>query len=58
MLIETDAPYLTAHPYRGRPNAPALAALTVRAVAAELGLEVAAVCDAVSRTSEQLYGPW
>lgn len=58
VLIETDAPYLTPHPYRGRPNAPALAALTVRGVAAELGLEVAEVCDAVSRTSEQLYGTW
>ena len=58
VLLETDAPYLTPHPYRGRPNAPAMVGLTARAVAAELGLGVAEVCDVVSRTSEELYGPW
>lgn len=58
VLLETDAPYLTPHPYRGRPNAPALLGHTARAVAAELGLDVADLCDVVSRTSEELYGPW
>ena len=33
MLVETDAPYLTPMPYRGRPNAPYLIPLTVRALA-------------------------
>ena len=33
VLVETDAPYLTPHPYRGRPNAPYLVAATARAVA-------------------------
>jgi TatD DNase family protein len=58
VLLETDAPYLTPHPYRGRPNAPAMVALTARAVAAELDLPVADLCATVSRTSEDLYGPW
>ncbi len=31
MLVETDAPFLTPHPFRGRPNAPRLLPLTVRA---------------------------
>jgi TatD DNase family protein len=58
LLLETDAPYLAPHPFRGRPNAPYLVAATARAVAAELGLGVDAVCEAVSSTSEELYGPW
>ncbi len=58
VLLETDAPYLTAHPLRGRPNAPAFLALTARAVARELGRDLAEVCAVVSSTSEELYGPW
>src|SRR5664279_1825719 len=34
LLVETDAPFLTPHPFRGRPNAPRLLPLTVRALAA------------------------
>ena len=37
LLVETDAPYLTPHPWRGATNAPALVPLTVRAMAAVLG---------------------
>ena len=33
LLVETDAPFLTPMPYRGRPNAPYLVPLTVRALA-------------------------
>ena len=58
VLLETDAPYLTPHPYRGRPNAPYLVAATARAVAAELDVPVEEVCRTVWRTSEQVYGPW
>jgi TatD DNase family protein len=34
LLVETDAPFLTPVPFRGRPNAPSLVPLTVRALAA------------------------
>jgi len=57
-LLETDAPYLTPHPFRGRPNAPYLAALTVRTLAEAQGLELAAACRAVESNSLALYGPW
>ncbi len=58
ILLETDAPYLPPHPHRGRPNGPYLVALTAAQVAAELGRDLADLCDLVSRTSEELYGPW
>lgn len=58
ILLETDAPYLTAHPHRGRPNAPYLLAVTARFVAGTLELPTADLCAAVWTTSEQVYGPW
>lgn len=58
LLVETDAPYLTVHPHRGRPNAPYLLPGTVRTVAEATGRSLEDVCAAVSATSEQVYGPW
>jgi TatD DNase family protein len=58
VLVETDAPYLTPHPFRGRPNAPYVVAHTVRAMAEILERPLDEVCAAVSATSERVYGPW
>lgn len=58
LLVETDAPYLTPHPWRGAPNTPALVPLTVRAMAAVLGVAVPTLCAALSENAERLYGPW
>lgn len=58
LLVETDAPYLTPHPHRGRPNAPSLVPLTVRAMAATLNVAVPTLCQAISENSERVYGPW
>ena len=58
LLVETDAPYLTPHPWRGQPNAPYVAAATVRALAETKGADLTAVCSAVDRNAERLYGPW
>lgn len=58
LLVETDAPYLTPHPYRGRPNASYLVPLTVRRMAEELDLPEADLCTHLDATSEALYGPW
>ena len=58
LLVETDAPYLTPVPYRGRPNAPYLLGGTVRELARVRGAELGALCDRLTATSQLLYGPW
>ena len=58
ILIETDAPFLTPVPNRGRQNAPAQVAHTLRAVAELRGMEVADLCAAVMATGERVFGPW
>ena len=58
VLVETDAPYLTPHPWRGAPNSPMLVPLTVRAMAGVLGVAVPVLCEAVNATTERLYGSW
>lgn len=58
LLVETDAPYLTPHPFRGRPNAPYLLANTVRGLAEVKELTADDVARATSRTAVSLYGPW
>jgi TatD DNase family protein len=58
LLVETDAPYLTPMPYRGRPNASYLVPLTVRALAETTGADLAELCAAISRTGERVFGPW
>ncbi|WP_196928426.1 TatD family hydrolase [Micromonospora ureilytica] len=58
MLVETDAPYLTPMPYRGRPNASYLIPLTVRALAATAGSDLDELCAAISATGDRAFGPW
>ncbi|MBE0696646.1 MAG: TatD family hydrolase [Anaerolineaceae bacterium] len=55
LLIETDAPYLTPHPYRGRRNEPAYVALVAQKVSElhEISLEAAA--KATWRNADQLF---
>lgn len=58
ILVETDAPYLTPVPSRGRMNAPAQVAHTLRAIAAVKEMDVAELCDIVMATGERVFGPW
>ncbi|QCB94462.1 TatD family hydrolase [Cellulomonas shaoxiangyii] len=58
VLVETDAPYLTVHPYRGRPNAPYLLPGTVRTVAEVTGRSLGDVCAQVGAAAEAVYGSW
>jgi len=58
LLVETDAPFLTPVPHRGKPSAPWLAALTLRRLAEVKGMDLAELCHRVTRTAERVFGPW
>jgi len=58
LLVETDAPYLTPTPHRGRPNSPYLLPLTLRAMAAHIGTDVSMLAAQISSTTESVYGLW
>ena len=55
--METDAPYLTPMPHRGRPNASYLIPLTVRALAETTGADLDELCAAISANGERVFGP-
>ena len=55
LLVETDAPFLTPMPYRGRPNAPYLVPLTVRSMAATKGLDVDELCAALAANGRRAF---
>jgi TatD DNase family protein len=58
LLAETDAPFLTPVPYRGKPNSPALVAHTVRALAALKQIGVEDMCAKLMATGERMFGSW
>ena len=58
LLVETDAPYLTPMPYRGRPNASYLVPITVRAMAAVKELPEDVLARAIAANTERAFDPW
>ena len=54
-LLETDAPYLTPVPYRGRPNAPCYLPFIAEQVASTMQLEVEELLRQVYRNSQSLF---
>ncbi|MCR2791547.1 TatD family hydrolase [Microbacterium sp. zg.Y625] len=56
ILVETDAPFLTPAPYRGRPNAPYLIPATVRFLAAELDADLDEFCAQLAANTLAVYG--
>lgn len=56
ILVETDAPFLTPTPLRGRPNAPYLVPVTVRFLAAELGVALDELCTQLAGNTLEVYG--
>ncbi len=58
VLVETDAPFLAPLPYRGRPCAPYLIPLTLRAMAQVKGMDVAELGNAVAATAQRMFGPF
>lgn len=58
LLAETDAPFLTPEPYRGRPNAPYLLPHTLRAMADHLETDVSLLSAQIASNTELVYGRW
>jgi TatD DNase family protein len=58
LMVETDAPFLTPLPFRGRPNAPYLIPLTVRAMAEVRGEDPNTLGAALAATTERMFGPF
>jgi len=59
LLVETDAPFLTPTPHRGRPNASYLVPHTMRLMAQVRGDDLADLCRAVEATTFAAFGgPW
>lgn len=58
LLVETDAPFLTPHPFRGRPNSPYLLPHTLRAMAEHLGTDASMLAAQLSSNTEAVYGTW
>lgn len=56
LLVETDAPFLTPMPYRGRPNAPYLVPHTVRALAATRSTDVDELCAVLMANGRRVLG--
>lgn len=58
ILVETDAPYLTPVPFRGKPNSSYLLPHTLRFMADHLGTDVSMLAAQVSSNTEEVYGRW
>ncbi|MFE1963082.1 TatD family hydrolase [Streptomyces sp. NPDC059479] len=56
VLVETDAPFLTPAPYRGRPNAPYLIPVTLRAMAEVRGIGEDAMAEAIAGNTARAFG--
>ena len=55
VLVETDAPYLTPVPHRGRPNRPALVPVVGAGLAAAMGIETDQLAAATWENAARTY---
>jgi TatD DNase family protein len=58
LLVETDAPYLTPVPHRGKPNASYLMPNTVRCMAELRGTDEAEMCNLLYQNAQRAFGSW
>ena len=56
LIVETDAPYLTPHPYRGKRNEPAYVKLVAEQIAELRGISYEALAAATTQNAEKLFG--
>jgi len=55
LLTETDAPYLTPHPHRGRPNDPSFVGLTLETLARERGADADVLAATVLANTRRAF---
>jgi len=58
LLVETDAPFLTPEPYRGRPNASYLVPITVRKMSEVRGTDANELAGQLTANTLAVYGSW
>ena len=58
ILVETDAPFLTPVPFRGRPNSPYLIPVTLRSMAETMGTDPSMLAAQITSNTESVYGTW
>lgn len=58
LLVETDAPYLAPHPYRGRRNEPGRVAVTGRFIADLRGMPHEELARRTTENAKSFFGPW
>jgi TatD DNase family protein len=56
LLVETDAPFLTPHPYRGAPNEPYCLPYTARALAELIDLPAEELAQVTTDNARRTYG--
>ncbi len=56
VLAETDSPFLTPVPHRGKPNEPAHVGLVVAAVATEMGIDRDVLAAQIADNTEKAFG--
>jgi TatD DNase family protein len=55
LLVETDAPFLSPHPYRGKRNEPARVTLVAEQIAELRGVSYEEVCEQTTKNAETLF---
>lgn len=56
LMIETDAPYLAPHPYRGKRNEPAFVPLVAEEIARLKGLKIEEIAQATTTNAKKFFG--
>jgi TatD DNase family protein len=58
LLLETDCPYMTPHPHRGKRNEPAYTALVAEVVAQVKGMTLKEIAKATTANAQTVFGEW
>ncbi len=56
ILVETDSPYLSPHPYRGKRNEPAYITEIIKKIALQNNLHIDQIAYQTTRNSQELFG--